>query len=231
MDKVNLQKDFRYEKKFIIQDLEPSEIYHLIKHNSAMFSEIFYSRRINNIYFDSINFKNYHEHLNGISQRIKIRVRWFGKTFGLIENPILEFKMKDGYLGEKRRFKLKPFILDKKICFKSLQKDIFEKSNLPAEIIEIIKMSKPTLLNSYKRKYFASVNKKIVITTDKDLIFYKIKENHNNFIEKILDKNLQILELKYSAENDDEASKITQEFPFRITAISKYIQGIDFLNL
>ena len=231
MDKTKLSRNPRFEKKFVTQNLESSEIYHLIKHNPAMFSKNFYDRQVNNIYFDFINSKNYHDHLAGNAQRIKTRVRWYGKMFGLIKNPILEFKIKNGFLGEKKSFKLKPFILDKNFCFKSLQKETFKKSNIPNYIFEIIKMSKPVLLNSFKRRYFRSADKKIRITVDKDLKFFKIKERNNNFVEKIFDKDLQIIEIKYSKEYDDEVSKIAQNFPFRMVANSKYIRGVDLLDL
>jgi len=87
-------KDFRYEKKFIIDQLCHQEIEQLIKHNPAMFSEIFYERRVNNLYLDSLDFTNYNENLSGITERLKIRIRWYGKVFGVIKKPTLELKIK-----------------------------------------------------------------------------------------------------------------------------------------
>ena len=230
MKKINLPDDFRYERKFITSQLEPCKIKHLIKHHPAMFSEAFYERQVNNIYFDSVDSKNYHDNLSGNAKRIKVRIRWYGKMFGLLKNPVLEFKMKNGFLGKKKSFNLKPFIFDKNFCFKFLQKEILEKSNLPLNILEMFKLSRPVLVNSYKRKYFVSANKKIRITLDRDLEFFKIKERNNMFAEKTLDKNLQILELKYPENYEDKISDITQHFPFRVVAISKYIHGVTFLE-
>ena len=39
------------------------------------------SNIINNLYFDSIDLKNYHLHINGNLDRYKIRVRWYAKQF------------------------------------------------------------------------------------------------------------------------------------------------------
>jgi len=228
---MNSKKDYRYERKFIIPNLDLKEIHHLIKHHSAVFSEIFLGRQVNNIYFDSMDTKHYHDNVAGHAQRIKVRIRWYGNTFGLIENPILEFKIKDGFLGKKKSFKLKSFNFNKNFCFDALKKEIIGKSKLPKNIIEIFKVSKPTLLNSYWREYFLSKNKKIRITVDKNLSFFKIKHKNNNFIQKISNKNLKIIELKYDEIEDEKIHHITQEFPFRLEAISKYIHGIDLLHL
>ncbi len=222
-------QDLRYERKFIISELNYQEIEFLIKHNPAMFSEIFYERRVNNIYLDSIDLKNYKGNLSGNSNRLKIRIRWYGKLFGIIKNPVLELKLKNNELGKKLSFKLKAFVLDKKISLNSLKK-IFLDSNLPKWLNEKLKLYHLALLNSYKRKYFSSADKKHRITIDKDLLFIKIKDNNNSFNSRIIDKEKYILEIKYSLKDYKTTSRITECLPFRLTACSKYVQGIDILE-
>src|SRR3989344_2242878 len=138
----------RYEKKFVASGLDEKEIEHIIKLNPAMFSEIFWKRQINNIYFDTEGMGNYWKHLNGISNRLKIRIRWYEKTFSLV-NGFLEVKIRNNDLGNKKRFPLKSFILDRNFSLKSLM-DVFEKSKLPPGLLEELRISKPVLLNSYK---------------------------------------------------------------------------------
>ena len=196
-----------------------------------MFLEKFHERRVNNIYFDSVDFKNYHEKVSGISERIKVRIRWYGKTFGLIKEPVLEIKIKKEELNRKTTFKLKSFALDKNFSSDFLQKKVFEKSNLPGFFAEMLRVSRPVLLNSYERKYFQSVNKKYKITLDKNLAFFKLKNNNNRFNEKILDNDHQILEIKYPEDCDDKILEVAKHFPFRLTASSKYVYGVDLLEL
>lgn len=229
-NKMQEIKDLRYERKFVISNLDLSEILFLIKHNPAMFSEIFYQRRVNNIYLDSIGLDNYHENLAGSGQRIKIRIRWYGKVFGLIKKPVLELKIKNNELGDKKSFPLKPFVLDKKFSLDLLQK-VFSKSNLPAWLIEELKFHSPTLLNSYKRRYFQSANKKYRLTLDEDLIFFKIKNKNNLFNEKLKENGKSVLEIKYSSKDYKNMQNITQFIPFRLIANSKYVCGIDLLEL
>lgn len=224
-------KGFRYERKFLVPELDAHQMEHHIKHNPKVFSEVFFKRRINNIYFDSFNLKNYFDNLSGHAQRLKVRIRWYGKTFGLIKNPILEIKIKNNYLGKKLRFKLKEFVLDKNFSWEFLREKILRRSGLPKYIVEMLRLSKLVLLNSYKRKYFSSLNKKYRVTLDTNLVFYKMHDKNNSFQDKIHENTMTILELKYSPDFDDNISEITQHFPFRLTSGSKYIYGIDILTL
>ena len=86
------------------------------------------------------------------------------------------------------------------------------------------------MINSYKRIYFSSADKKHRITLDRDLIFFRIKKRNNLFNEKIKVEEIHILELKYALKDYETASKITIHLPFRLIANSKYIQGVDLLN-
>jgi len=217
----------RYEKKFVITELSSGEIEHLIKFSPAIFSEIFYERRVNNIYLDSIDYENYRDNLAGNADRIKIRIRWYGKIFDLVKNPVLELKIKNNELGRKISFPLKLFVLDKNFSLDLLQEN-FSKSNLPRWLIEKLKLYQFSLLDSYKRRYFISADKDLRITFDRDLIFFRIKNKNNSFKEKIINKENYILELKYLFKDYE---KVKDYFPFRIVANSKYVFGVNLLDL
>lgn len=219
----------RYEKKYVVTELNSLEIETLIKHNPAMFLETFSERKINNIYLDTADLTNYQEHISGISKRLKVRIRWYGETFGLVSSPILEIKIKNNNLGKKLQFDLTPFILNNSFDLELLKKT-FIKSKLPAWLNEGLNNFQPTLLNCYRRKYFTSADKQCRITLDKDLNFFKIGNHNNDFNEKIEDKETNILELKYTLNDSERISKITESFPFRQTAFSKYVNGIRKIN-
>ena len=223
----NLQnEEERYERKFLIPDLTLEEVEQLILTNRSMFSRIFYERMVNNIYLDFEDKGNYTDNIVGNSQRLKIRIRWYGKSSGLIENPILELKIKKGDILKKLSFPLKQFKFDKRFSKKILQKEIFNESNLPQWLNETLKLAHPTLLNSYKRTYFLSANKKYRITLDRDLVFFAV--DCNSFGQKIKEIGKIVLEIKYHKREDKQISQITQDFPFRLTKSSKYVSGIEF---
>ena len=223
-----MKKEYRYEQKVVISHANHYKIENIIKHHPFIFSEIFYKRQINNIYLDTLDLKNYRDNLDGNAQRMKVRIRWYGKTFGLIKNPILELKLKDGQVGSKISFVLRDFQFGKDFSFKDLKEKVLKNSNIPLGILEKMNLLRPTLLNSYKREYFISANKKIRITLDEDLRFFRIKGDSNTFHENISNKNLKILEIKYSKKED--LSNFAKNFPFRIEAISKYVHGIEILD-
>ena len=217
---------FRYERKFLISELNRYEIESIVKFHPAIFSEIHHQRFVNNIYFDTINLSNYFDNVIGISQRLKVRIRWYGDLFGFIGKPVLELKIKTGFLGSKLRFPLDPFYIGRGYSLKA-QQDIFAKSGVPDVVTEYLKSSRFTLLNRYGRKYFESADHKFRITIDFDMEFYKMDPANNFFIEKIVDYNNTVLELKYSDKDDEDAGFITNYFPFRMTKSSKYVSGIE----
>ena len=222
-------ENFRCEKKFVVSGLDLYEVEHLIKHHPAIFSEMFRERTVNNIYLDSVDFKNYREHVEGTCERLKARIRWYGDIFNFIEKPVLELKIKNNELGKKLHFPLRSFVLDKDFSQGLLQK-VFSESELPEWLIEKLRLYYPTLLNSYKRKYFISVNKKYRITLDRDMKFFKIRNKNNFFSELMADEETYIVEIKYSSKDYEKTDNITEHFPFRLVAHSKYLCGINLLD-
>jgi len=221
--------DFRYERKFLISQLSRYEVESIVKFHPAAFSEIYYWRFVNNIYFDTVGMSAYQDKLIGISDRLKVRIRWYGELFSLIKEPVLELKIKRGSLVGKLRFPLASFYLDRGYSLR-LQQDIFAKSDIPEMMRDYLKTLKFTLLNRYHRKYFQSIDRKFRITIDFDMESYRIDPVANCFVEKSTDHTNTILELKYSDKDDEEARFITDLFPVRMTRSSKYVTGIESLQ-
>jgi len=220
---------YRYERKFFIFKLTKYEIESLIRFHPAMFSAIYYPRFINNIYFDSINMKNYFDAVDGLWNRMKIRIRWYGDLFGDIEKPVLEIKIKNGLLNMKNSFQLKPFSISEFFDFDSIV-DIIKISDIPENLkLEMISL-KPTLLNRYKRKYVQSSDGDYRITVDTNMVYYDINSHNNLFLNKAVDYSNTVVELKYNYGKDDYAKHIVKYFPFRLTKSSKYVTGIEAIN-
>lgn len=219
------QTKTRFERKFAINKLSFQEIEMVVKQNSVLFSEIFKQRYINNIYLDTPNLTFFFDNNIGKSKRKKIRIRWYGDMFGLIAHPILEIKIKEGAVGSKLSFPLKPFFLDKDFSF-DLLKQVFYKSDLPQWALNQLNILEPTLLNRYKRKYFRSFDKNFRITIDTDITYANITSRINTFAYKSNENSNIVVELKYDIDKDDFAQQITNQFPFRMTKNSKYVNGI-----
>ena len=222
-------KNARFERKFVVEDRSIHFVRQMIKVNPFGFRSVFNKRRINNIYFDSPNLNNYFDNHFGKSARTKVRIRWYGDTFGLIEKPILEFKIKRGLLGKKESYKLPQFELTKNFSKQDFM-TLFNNAELPDEVLNELKRLIPTLLNSYNREYYKSFDNKYRFTLDLDLKFYNIKWSNNNFKNNFEDKQTIVVELKYDENDDDKVNKITSSLPIRLNKFSKYVRGIEIFH-
>ncbi len=228
MVKSNIKtSDYRYERKFFITELSKYETEGIVKINPAAFTEIYYKRFVNNIYFDSFNYNNFRDNVEGATDRIKIRIRWYGGLFGYIKHPVLEIKIKKGLLGKKISVPIKPFDLTREINISEILNSIKDlKEIIGIDFESLI----PSLLNRYSRKYYQSFDKKFRITIDNKQSFYQINGKRNSFLDHHIDHNSVILELKYNQDYDKEVNYITSEFPFRLTKSSKYVNGIQQIS-
>lgn len=225
---IDAKNNYRFERKFTVPtSFTVKTVEQFVKRNTHLFREVFHLRQVNNIYFDTEAYNDYFDNVLGVSDRKKIRIRWYGDTFGEIQKPVLEIKIKKGLVGDKWSYKLNSFTLDNAFTSNYIQ-DIFKDSNLPIPILESVKMVSPTLLNSYNRRYFLSADNKFRITIDFDLLYYKIDKRFNNFsVKKPVQDENKIIELKYELQEDDLANKISTEFPFRLNKNSKYVNGVN----
>jgi hypothetical protein len=62
---------------------------------------------------------------------------------------------------------------------------------------------------------------------DTGMTYFDLNRHNNSFRYKCVDHDKIIVELKYEADNDHGANKVSAFFPFRVTKSSKYVQGID----
>jgi len=218
-------KNWRYERKFFISDLRSAEVEATVKLHPAMFKENYPERYVNNIYFDNIDYKNYFDNQMGIFRRYKIRMRWYGEVRDVIENPILEVKFKFNYLGTKLSYMLNSLDIGNGIKSEIIKQNL-KQSQIPHPLLVELCNCDIKLLNRYKRKYFQTCDGAFRITIDTKMEYYKLNQNINNLLDKVIDLNNVILELKYDKAYDDIAGNITSHFPFRMTRSSKYMSGV-----
>jgi SPX domain protein involved in polyphosphate accumulation len=219
---------YRYERKFVFEDKQSAYVEAVVHHHPSNFHEIFHLRHVNNIYFDTPSLGYFRDNFEGNTNRQKVRIRWYGVTFGRIKNPILEFKIKKGELGLKRSFPLVDFELAPHFNAPQIQ-SIFLQSELPNRILEEVIGLQPKLINSYSRKYYRSFNHKYRFTIDQKLKYYSFSHNDNLFLHQIADFKNVILELKYGLNYAKDADLISARLPVRMRKYSKYMAGMENL--
>ena len=190
-------EEFRYERKYLTDMMDFPELVSRVKMHPSAFKEIHEERRINNIYLDYEDLKNYKDSVEGNRERLKVRIRWYGETFDNVK-PVLEIKIKDGLQGKKMSFPLASFVFYKDFSNKELW-SVFSRSNLPSWVLEKLKSYKMVLLNNYKRRYFLSGNKKVRMTLDYDQEFYELNSGKNRLNTKVKDSRTLVIELNHIA--------------------------------
>lgn len=218
----------RYEQKFVFQKQNPAFVEDIVIAHPANFVEIFHQRQVNNIYFDHKELSFYSDHIKGNADRQKVRIRWYGETFGRIINPRLEFKLRNGELRIKKSYQLPEFTIEKGFQAEQL-KEIFENANLPTSVSSEINALEARLLNMYNRRYFKSDNNHFRFTIDHKLEYIQFLQQENSFSKKEVDDENIILELKFSPEFIEHADDINKVLPKQCNNFSKYVSGIEKL--
>lgn len=221
---------YRFERKFLITEFSFAEVEKEIRIHPAMFFEIYHMRQVNNVYFDTISFKNYYDNVEGRKDRLKVRVRWYGPSSETIAmKPVLELKIKIGALGRKEQYQIPSFTLGhgnwiNEICH------AIEDAGISLRVKSLTMLMRPTLINTYRRKYFLSRDGFCRATIDTDMRYYRPDPVHTKLFARHVDNQNTVLELKYdSAEDNTGTRAIANTLPFHMTKNSKYVTGVETL--
>jgi SPX domain protein involved in polyphosphate accumulation len=220
-------RTYRYERKFLVDELLPFQVEGLIKLHPRLFYAPYPPRFVNNLYLDTPDMENYYDNVNGAGNRRKVRVRWYGAPFGKLSKVLLEIKVKDGLVGTKHTYPLAPFRLDQGFCSHSF-KSVVLASDLPENVRRDLLNLEVVLFNRYYRHYYASLDGHFRVTLDSEMVFYKANGVLGNaFIHHQENYRELVVELKYEIDQEPHANRVASFFPFRVMRNSKYVQGIE----
>ena len=217
----------RFERKFLIPNTLSIDAEILIKSHPALFREIYPERFVNNIYLDDHNLNHLSDAVDGTTDRLKVRIRWYGDLFGKVSTPQLELKFKRGTVGRKATFILNDFDLEPGAITESFLR-AWNEFQLPTVTKPYLERLRPILLIRYQRRYFLSADHKFRLTLDKDLTTYALSGRTGS---RPIQPSIQILELKYAEEHEVTADQVTTHFPIRLTKNSKYVEAVNGLIL
>jgi len=213
----------RFEKKFIIS----RNIFNIV--NSFLLTNLFATsfpdRQITSVYYDDKDFGLFHESLEGISNRKKLRIRFYDDN---INDAVIENKIKIAETGYKKIYKLKNNISTERLVDFEYNSDHEKKINLSIPyLIEDLYM--PVLLVNYKRYYFEN-NEGIRVTLDLDIRFSRLfKDQSPNLSPYYVPFDFGVIEIKYNNKNSYEPkiiSLLSSEFNLIQTSCSKYTLGL-----
>ena len=208
-------KTSRFERKWFYEKADTSSLIQGIYKSKFNFHESFPLRKVNSIYFDDTELSSIYQNLDGIAQKKKLRVRWYGEKNTII-NPVIEIKSKKGFIVNKKTISMNlkkplPFEIE---SINKIKKIISDKINLAKSLIPIVS-------THYERYYFVSANLNVRATLDKNLSSLMLYKYCNY---KIL-KNFKykVLEIKYGIEYDNYVRNNLKNIDSRLSKSSKYI--------
>jgi len=218
--------DWRYERKFLLEDLGPHQVQSILRLHPALFRPLYHPRWVNNVYLDDRDLGNLRANVDGNTVRTKLRIRWYGALQGRIEGARCEQKIKRGLVGTKRVHPLPPFEFGPGFGRPTLAELLARTPDMPVGMRRELQDCLPVLTNRYLRRYFRSADRRFRITLDTDLQFLPLRGLGNSLLPRHSDRRVVILELKYARADDDRAAVIAGNFPFRLTKSSKYVAGL-----
>ena len=203
---------YRYEFKYVLNPESFDSLIYCLNLHPAGFRETFPDRWINNIYFDDCNISCCRENLAGISERQKIRYRWYGELENFSKGRI-EKKIKSNQLGTKEYIELES---PQSVML------ITQQLNNHFPFREWL----PIVQNRYLRSYFIDRDQKFRLTLDRKIRYNLVFDNYMDIKNSYFREPKAIVEIKFDMKNFHSFDKISDGFPFRLNKYSKYVTGI-----
>jgi hypothetical protein len=219
--------EFRYEVKFVCtgEFRNMFEVWRrLVPEN---LTRSYDNRVVNNIYFDSFGLKDLHDNVIGLSDRLKTRLRWYGKT-GAPEKMVLEQKIKRGRSNCKKAWNLDGIDLAE-TNWRELADYLVAQAEHRTTVLAD-NFGFPTLRNTYLREYFTSRGGHLRMTIDRDLTFFDPVTSATLLGGLGRRMSVSIVEFKAPVELADELDHLLRKVPLRASRFSKYVTGLSTLR-
>lgn len=213
----------RFEKKFLVESFLINNIKAFL--HSNLFNNSFPDRKVTSIYYDDTEFSLLNDSIEGISNRKKMRIRFYNNKSN---DAFLENKIKFGELGTKETKSLSEI----NNLNQNQEIELISSNNkkyylsIPSTLDNVYI---PQIIVDYKRAYYVN-NSDVRVTLDNEIRFSKIfKEKGLNTEPIYIPFESSIVEIKYESYKDyhpEIVSKLASQFNLVLTACSKYSFGM-----
>jgi SPX domain protein involved in polyphosphate accumulation len=222
-------RSVRYELKMICDQVHLATAQSWTRLHSAGFHETYPPRQINNVYFDTFNLDTYNDHVDSVSERRKLRFRWYGEELNWAKGQF-EIKEKNERVGWKL---VQPVnaVLDLGKCDwadvqRAMLDGLCEAQN--GLFQEMLQVARPLVLNCYRREYYESANGQVRLTLDYDQRAYdQWMTARPNLIFRLPGLDRMVIELKCDVPYARYLADVLAEFPLRVNRNSKYVSALD----
>ena len=219
--KVSLEE--RREFKYVLPRSSRAAFEVWLRRSTALFSAVYNPRLVYNVYADTIAWDSFTSNLDGISERGKLRLRWYGEQ-SFVNVLRLERKLKRENSTIKQSIEIPGIDLDD-LSWPRLNAHLVHHSP-PAWSMEVALLRFPVSRNHYSRRYYLSRDRSIRLTVDSDLVIHDLINTSCMMEGTRRCVAFDIVEVKLPVTALPRAAKIFADFPARLSRMSKYIFGV-----
>jgi hypothetical protein len=214
----------RYEVKMSCDAAYLPDVHAWLRLHYEGFREAYPARRINNLYLDTLDYDCLYDNLNGVAQRAKLRLRWYGEVLERAEG-VLELKGKVAQQGWKRSSA--PVVLDLRsgawadllTALRAQTEGLFD--------VWLGALAQPVLINHYRRAYYESADHALRATIDWQQVAYEqMAWPRPNLDAPSLDDHQIVVEIKADGAAHQRVSDLLTRFPLRTERHSKYVGSV-----
>ncbi|MGD1991573.1 MAG: polyphosphate polymerase domain-containing protein [Anaerolineae bacterium] len=218
----------RYEVKIPTEPYRLHEIETWLRLHPTHWRVAYPPRQVNNIYFDTTDYRCLHDNLSGVGQRSKLRLRWYGPALDVVTGPRLELKRREGNVGWKEIYPLDITLRLTHTAWADLRRQLrAAATGRPALLLA--RFGHPALINTYQRRYYVAPDGRVRLTLDTDLRAYSQRfSGRPNLRQRAVTEDRVIIELKAPAD-DVSFQALTDalaRFPLRPDRHSKFVHGM-----
>lgn len=210
----------RYELKLTCDPHRVAQARSWIGLHPAGFAVAYPPRCVNSLYLDTPHLSSFDENLAGVSERQKLRLRWYGEDVRAVE-PVLELKQKRDLLGRKKQVQLS-CKLDLTRSWQEILRAVRACVG-PGWRVLLQTADQPTLFNRYQREYYATPDGALRATLDYACAAYDQRLSlRPNLRVPLPIADRVVIELKAAPEHAERLQEAAAQFPVLRTRNSKY---------
>ncbi len=218
----------RYEFKAAADRFLLPEARMWLRLHPACFHMPYPPRQVNSLYFDTMGLASFGENLAGISTRHKARLRWYGVSDRQVA-CVFEVKCKRNRLGWKLSQRVQQPLDLADITWPALL-SLLEAELSPQLRLFLADGQMPVVLLRYQREYYRTFDGAVRVTLDHGVAAYDQREYARpnlSFAAPMADE--MVIEFKGRSDDSAAMSAVIDSLPFRLSARSKYAEGVSSL--
>lgn len=221
--------DPRYEVKFTAEQTRLAALTSWIRTHRAGWQSAFPDRVVTNVYFDTPALDAYEDNQAGISERRKLRYRWYGDTWQPVAGT-MEIKCRSGGAGWKWSAPVEHPLDLTRITWQQFRDRL--RANLPpVQRFMLDEQPIVALINRYHRTYFASRDGRLRLTIDEGIAFYpQLGRGRPQVRHAAHRANAIVVEVKCAVTDRALAADALGDIPLRVSRHSKYAIGVESLD-